>query len=1349
MTDDYDLFENIGGKDETTPPPPKRRSPILDSGDGDDSMESFILGAGVKLEDELQDKSKPWMKFHKFHLVKTASAVRDLVDKCIENKVCSLDLETQGLDNRIDFDHNGKPKTRHQVVGYCIGLNGEGYYIPVRHHWDKLYNSKASPNCDDVAAVDAEIARLCRSSQPVLKDTAVDKLSAGSSEWVSAPQVVIRFWNSKFDQEFLYPITGIDWWHPDSFEDGMLAAYVIYTDDLLSLKINAKDKLSITDPVTKEVHPYIMITLKELFPNGAKKLDFSLLQPSTTGSGWHTVLYGCSDAICTDLLCVDLVPKAVDKKYGAIYRLEKQVVQAIRMVERYRVSINVDEIRNLLQEAESELEAIETKLSKIALAKSDTFIDFTPSSSTQVADLLFGPNGFDLEPKPEKTDGDQYKTDEDTLESYRDNPNAPEVIGLIIKHRQIQKVTGTYLLNLANNTDEFGQLRLNFVQTGAATGRFTAPAGDPEQGFGGIPIQGIPAKNDPTKPAVAHSLRRMFQARKGYKILKADYASQELRVAANVSGEDKWVAEYKKELLTGEPADLHYMTAQAFFPGLTKDSPDYKLKRGMGKCAHPSSLIYVNGAYQTMESLGEFPLLADNFCDFKGTATVDTGGVSVKALYQGGLKPLVAVVTNRGVVTCTEQHLFMTAAGTLKKAEDLEPLEVLQPLEIHPLEVKQEVNPDKAFFAGLALGGATVTVNGLIFPHGRVSKKGKYKVTGGKHRNLVADLMDSLGFEYHFETRQVILPPTYFETMTEWGILKGGHKTSSVPQWVIDGGPEAFKHFLAGYCEGDSATSFITDRIYLTFRDSILIGQMAMLTQASGYQIAVMPMGHTAKKKLRLRINCSALKEFREYLRTPEKKLPSRDVKADTRKDPSLNNKPLKVITVLDAGLHNCIDITLDSKDHIYRIQGHLTHNTANFALVYGGGVGAVQRATGCDMDEGKRLLDAFHKSVPKFSAWVSNQHKFVAANLGVQTAFRRFIAIPDAKITEDEWLKRKEASEAAKAAKNKKYVPIKYTKKQAAYECKKIINSCQRQSTNYPIQGSGADILKISLTYLTKEFFYRGWLKSGGGDDSIRLIMTVHDEIVYEVKEERLAEAIPILKKIMEYPSTLAKWEVPLIAEVEIGDTWNAKLDWNSMLLGDPKHPIPAWLQGHTTTLDPTIHVIPQLHATNEPVLLTAESIQQRKEARLAALEQEEAPTSEVRSISDNPIPLASVFEIAENASDEDSQAKIELEQLKKYRELSSEPRKYSKYVEFTLNVFMPDEYMAVRIAQSIQAASMEVIRINNPDIELMPLVLKSKSGYNIIEIGDACLVNPRLIGIEFYGRDVSKDSGVIRDAE
>ena len=98
-------------------------------------------------------------------------------------------------------------------------------------------------------------------------------------------------------------------------------------------------------------------------------------------------------------------------------------------------------------------------------------------------------------------------------------------------------------------------------------------------------------------------------------------------------------------------------------------------------------------------------------------------------------------------------------------------------------------------------------------------------------------------------------------------------------------------------------------------------------------------------------------------------------------------------------------------------------------------------------------------------------------------------------------------------------------------------MKSCERAAVNFPIQSAGADIMKISLVTLHKEFYKRGWLKNG--DDSIRMLLTVHDEIVFEIKHARVTEAIPIIVKIMAAPANMLRWEIPLIVEPLIGPDW------------------------------------------------------------------------------------------------------------------------------------------------------------------------------------------------------------------
>ena len=730
----------------------------LDTGD---SAEDFMGNMGLKSERDINDISKPWMAHHEFVLVKTVAEVNAIVDEALANGRCSLDLETEGLDNRIDVHADGTISTVHKIVGFCIAVGEakKGYYIPVRH---KPSDGGPGLNVEPVAQVEAAIKRLCQASQPTPKPGQSDPLSF--KEFATPPKVVIDFWHAKFDQEFLFPVTGIDWWHPDSFEDGMLAYFVVFSGDK-NLGLKPKSAQLLRDP---DGHPYEMIELKELFPN-RRKINFAALAPDEPS----VVKYAGSDAICTRLLCAreDLLPVIAKREALAFtYRIEKQVSQVVRVMERNRVRVNRDRVIELRDAHRLVREEYRQKI--IALAESKGFPNFEPGSPKQLSDFLFTEAGLNMNPKPPRNEkSGQYKTDWDSLNALGEElgEHAPEVLKWIISYREEDKVLGTYLESLSVNPDKNDELRFNFKQTGAATGRFSAPAGEPEHGYSGVPIHGMPGTSD---------LRQVFEGRVGYTMVKCDYAGQELRVVTNLSNEPVWI----KEFLEGD-GDLHSITARAFFN-------------------------------------------------------------------------------------------------------------------------KQEVSKDER-------------------------KAGKI----------------------------------------------------------------------------------------------------------------------------------------------------------------------------------------------------------ANFALVYGGGPQAIMRATGCDKVEGQRRKQAFDKAVPVFAKWVKGQHEKVKKDLGVYTAFGRWVGIPDANI---------------KVGGRDSYGRV-VTEEE---EVRKLRAACERYATNYPIQGSGADIMKISMIVLHKEFYRRGWLRNWTGltpdqKDVVRMLLSVHDELVFEIKHEQVVHAVPVIVDQMESPTRMARppyspaWRVPLITEPLVGPSW------------------------------------------------------------------------------------------------------------------------------------------------------------------------------------------------------------------
>ena len=85
-----------------------------------------------------------------------------------------------------------------------------------------------------------------------------------------------------------------------------------------------------------------------------------------------------------------------------------------------------------------------------------------------------------------------------------------------------------------------------------------------------------------------------------------------------------------------------------------------------------------------------------------------------------------------------------------------------------------------------------------------------------------------------------------------------------------------------------------------------------------------------------------------------------------------------------------------------------------------------------------------------------------------------------------------------------------------------------ERIALNTPIQGTAADILKKAMVEIYDEFNKRG-LKS-------KMLIQVHDELVFNVLDDELEEVSSIVRDIMEHTIELS---VPLKVDIEYGDNW------------------------------------------------------------------------------------------------------------------------------------------------------------------------------------------------------------------
>ena len=170
-----------------------------------------------------------------------------------------------------------------------------------------------------------------------------------------------------------------------------------------------------------------------------------------------------------------------------------------------------------------------------------------------------------------------------------------------------------------------------------------------------------------------------------------------------------------------------------------------------------------------------------------------------------------------------------------------------------------------------------------------------------------------------------------------------------------------------------------------------------------------------------------------------------------------------------------------------------------NFAMCYGGGGSAAQRSVNVDQEEGWRIKRQFDKAYKGLTKWWDSQHNDARRQQYVLTAFGRKYPVPD--IVNPNQMFRSKA---------------------------------ERNSVNGPVQGTSADIMKLAMGLLYREFRKRGWLTKA------LVCITIHDELVWEIDEDIAEEAVDVILDIMLVKTVkMLGWTVQLGADVEFGDDW------------------------------------------------------------------------------------------------------------------------------------------------------------------------------------------------------------------
>ncbi len=282
--------------------------------------------------------------------------------------------------------------------------------------------------------------------------------------------------------------------------------------------------------------------------------------------------YAAEDADVTFQLYEVFSPQLKKENLEELFhKVEMPLMKILAKMELAGISLDTDWLSRESVDLENDLRELEQKIFELSGQ------EFNMNSPKQLGEILF--EKLKLDPKAKKTKTGQYSTSEEVLQklAYKH-----EIIQHILKYRTYQKLKSTYVDALPSEIEpNDNRVHTTFSQTTAATGRLSSL--NPN------------LQNIPIRTARGQQIRGAFVAEEGKKIISADYSQIELRLIAELSGEDNMI----KAFQNGE--DIHASTASKLFK-IPLDQVD-KTQRSQAKTVN-FGIIYGQGAFALAEQTG-------------------------------------------------------------------------------------------------------------------------------------------------------------------------------------------------------------------------------------------------------------------------------------------------------------------------------------------------------------------------------------------------------------------------------------------------------------------------------------------------------------------------------------------------------------------------------------------------------------------------------------------------------------------------------------------------------------------------------------------------------------------------
>ncbi len=247
--------------------------------------------------------------------------------------------------------------------------------------------------------------------------------------------------------------------------------------------------------------------------------------------------YAAEDADITWQLFEFLKEEMKDRTIEKIYReIEEPLITVLADMQEQGVGFDGNQMKDLRRELKENIKSLEKEIYTAA------GMEFNVASPKQVGEVLF--EKMDLPYRWRKTKSGQYSTNEEKLSELAVDH---QIAAQVLEYRALTKLLSTYVLALPKMVNpRTGRIHSSFNQALAATGRLSSK--NPN-------LQNIPIRTENGR-----KVRKAFVPRdKEFTLLAADYSQIELRLIAEMSGDERMLNAFR------EGRDIHRATAAGVF----------------------------------------------------------------------------------------------------------------------------------------------------------------------------------------------------------------------------------------------------------------------------------------------------------------------------------------------------------------------------------------------------------------------------------------------------------------------------------------------------------------------------------------------------------------------------------------------------------------------------------------------------------------------------------------------------------------------------------------------------------------------------------------------------------------